>query len=109
MHALLVTFQPEAPADEIMPVLGPRMKRTASTTPGLIMKTFVDESPQRWGAFYLFATRDDADAYLRGEFFQWFSTSPLLSGFDVRHFEVDDEPSVAFGTPTAPLMDRRAA
>jgi hypothetical protein len=109
MHALLVTFRPEAPEHEIMPVIGPRMKRTASTTPGLIMKTFMDESPERWGGFYLFATREDADAYLNGEFFLWFSSSELLSGFDVRHFEVDDEPSVAFGTPTIPLAGRAAA
>jgi hypothetical protein len=109
MHALLVTFQPEAPEAEIMPVLGPRMKETASTTPGLIMKTFVDAKPNRWGAFYLFATRDDAEAYLSGDFYQWFSTSELLSGFDVRHFEVDDEPSILFGTPTTPLAVRMTA
>jgi hypothetical protein len=109
MHALLVTFQPEAPEAEIMPVLGPRMKETASTTPGLIMKTFVDESPNRWGAFYLFATQGDAEAYLSGDFFRWFSASELLSGFVVRHFEVDDKPSAHFGTPTTPLAARMTA
>jgi len=108
MHAILVTFRPEASEPEIMETMGPKMKTIASA-PGLIMKTFVAPDPKRWGGFYLFATKENAEAYLAGEFYQWMSTSPLLSNVEAQHFHVEDEPSEAFGTPTVPLAESRAS
>ncbi len=109
MHVILVTFRPEASESELMAEAGPRMKAEMGKVEGLIMKTFVASSPERWGGFYLFADRRSADGYLAGEFFQWFSNLSLISDVQVEHFEVDDGPSVAFGTPSTALAETRAA
>jgi hypothetical protein len=109
MHAILVTFRPEASEQQFMEQVGPRMKEKLPTTRGLIMKTFVESAPDRWGAFYLFTDQEAASDYLDGEFFQWFSGTSLLSDLQVAHFAVDEEPSIAFGTPSLPLVETRAA
>ena len=51
----------------------------------------------------LIETKESAEAYLEGEFYQWMSRSGLLSNLEARHFRVSDEPSAAFGTPSVPL------
>ncbi len=108
MHAILVTFRPEAPDAEIMQALAPKMKILAAT-PGLIMKTFVASDPQTRGGFLLFSTKEHAEGYLEGDFFHWFSNTPVISNVQVQHFNVNDEPSKAFGTPSIPLAEPKAA
>ena len=109
MHALLVTFKPEASEAEIMQKIGPKMKEMLPGTPGLAMKTFIAESDHCWGGFYLFTSKEATDAYVAGEFFQFFITSGLISDVKVRQFEVEDEPSSHFGTPMVALADHEAA
>jgi hypothetical protein len=104
MHAVLVTFRPLASEDEFMEQIGPKMKATRSTE-GLLMKTFLENDEGRWGGFYLFTDRDTAGAYLNGDFFTEFSSSPLLTDLSVQHWAVDDGPSQGFGTPSTPMRD----
>ena len=108
MHALLVTFRPEVSEQEFVEAIVPRMKESLLATPGLIMKTFIESGPEQWGAFYLFSSKDTADAYVGGEFFEWFSNHPVLSDLEMQSFAVDDGPSQAFGTPTKPLTEASA-
>ncbi len=108
MHALLVMFRPEVSEQKLMETVGPKMKKLA-TQPGLIMKTFVGESAECLGGFYLFESKETADAYLKGEFFQWLSNSDLISNVEIKQFVVEDEPSKMFGTPSVPLAKSAAA
>ena len=109
MHALLVTFRPQAPEAEIEGSFGPKMMATIPATKGLIMKTLMASGPDRWGSFYLFDTPAAAEGYLSGSFFTEFRSSPMLSDFEIQHFEVDDHPSAAFGTPSLPLASAASA
>ena len=79
MHAILISFRPEASEEAFMQEVGPKMMAMKAATPGLVMKTFIESDPKRWAGFYLFTTKESADAYLAGEFFQWFSKLELLS------------------------------
>ena len=108
MHAILITFRPEAPEPQMMEALEPHMEKIAAT-PGLIMKTFVAPDPETWGGFHLFTDEAAAGAYLEGEFFQWLSGTDLTSKVEAKHFHVEDDPSKAFGTPSVPLAESRAA
>lgn len=105
MHSLFVTFNPEVSEEEFMKEMGAKTM-AARNTEGLIMKTFVAPDEKTWGGFYIFTSREAADAYVGGEFFQGFSSSPLLSNLRVQHLAVEDEPSKAFGTPSTPLTAR---
>jgi hypothetical protein len=109
MHAILITFRPQAPEEEVMQELGPIMHNMVPSSPGLIMKTFVSPDPQTWGGFYLFASKDNADAFLDGELCKWLDASPLASDAEIRRFDVEEEHSIAFGTPSVPLADKHAA
>ena len=105
MHALFVKFQPEVSEEEFMKEIGPKMKAMRGAD-GLIMKMFVEPDDKHWGGLYLFTSREAADSYLSGEFFQGFSKSSVISNLEVQHWTVDDEPSKAFGTPSTPLAAR---
>lgn len=105
MYAVLVTFRPQVSESELVATVGPKMKALLDQ-PGLVMKTFVDKSPTRTGSFYLFQDRAFADQYLDGEFFQWFSTGDLITDVEIERFDVDDEHSQMFGTPTEVLSRR---
>jgi hypothetical protein len=57
----------------------PDMMKAIGGTAGLVMKTFLAADENNLGGFYLFASADQ------------------------EHFQVEDEPSKALGTPTSPL------
>jgi hypothetical protein len=88
MHAVLVTFESDAPLDQLEIAFECYAIRLA-TTKGLLMKTWISDDVIV-GGFHLFEDRCSADAYLNGDLFEAFLTDPTLAHFRVQRFDVCD-------------------
>ena len=102
MHAILVNFHTEVPLPELLAGLREKLAQLEQT-PGLICKAFVSTDDHNPGGFYVFESKEAAESYVSGEFFQGFANSPPISNVRVQHYRINDEPSIALGLPSQPL------
>ena len=86
MYALHVTFTTDLPDDALRPAQRAFAERLAAV-PGFRSKTWLRDGPVH-GAFYLFTTAADAQAYLDGPLFGGLRGFPDLT---IRGYAVDTE------------------
>jgi hypothetical protein len=107
MHSVLLTFTPKVSEAEFMQKAGPRLKE-AHQAEGLIMKIYMDESPERWAGLYLFDTEANASAHFDSGLYTWLEDSGLITDVEIRRYLVDDQMSTKMGTPGTPLRQAAA-
>ena len=104
MHSILVTFKSAAKPQDLA---GPaaEISKAIRGVKGLISKAWLAEG-DTLGGFYVFSDRAAAEAYYEGEIIAGIKENPAFSDFNVRHFGMMDEFSVANGTPSKTLAER---
>lgn len=89
MHAVLITFATSAEISDLEAPFA-HYARALGDVPGLISKTWIVDD-DRLGGFHLFATSDDADAYLAGPLLGSVCADPAFSAFSIAHYDVLDD------------------
>ena len=89
MHAVLVTYENDTPADQLKNhpdnvAYAKHLKKV----PGLISKTWINDG-KTLGGFHVFTDKESADAYINGEMFQSAVVkNPSNRNVQTRHFAV---------------------
>ncbi len=96
MHAVLITYHSAVPLDDL---IGPFTDHAAALrgVPGLVAKIWLRDGVTL-GGFYLFGSRQEADAYLDSVQAAGLTANPAFSQFQIRHFAVLDELSRLTGS-----------
>ncbi|GMR02065.1 MAG: hypothetical protein BMS9Abin20_0391 [Acidimicrobiia bacterium] len=102
MHAVLVTFQSAASADELADPFREYAEALRSV-PGLISKTWIKDG-DTVGGFHVFESRAEAETYLGSEMVAGLTSNPAFTDFSITHFSVFDELSRITGTPQRALV-----
>lgn len=108
MHAFLCKFHTEVPIPQLAQGLKEKMGLLISAE-GLVMKTYLAVDEHNAAGFYVFTSREHADACLQGAFYDALRGNPAISNIHIQHFDVLDEPSKIFGTPMELLASKAAA
>lgn len=89
MYALFVNFAvPEKSPDEVIEAFTPLVPAFANLPGNLAKIWLADTDAGRYGALYLWRTRDDMDAFMAGDLWRSVQDHPALTDFDVRDFAV---------------------
>lgn len=89
MYALHVTFTSTASAEDLR--AGQLVfAEHVTSVPGFVAKTWLHDGADQ-GGFYLFESRDTAQAYLDGPLFALLRDNPAVDGLSVRGWGVDVE------------------
>ena len=101
MHAVLITFTSSASLDDLKAPFTDYANALREMQ-GLILKTWIRDG-STLGGFHVFASRQDAEAYLNSELAAGLTSNPAFSDFQIRHFAVLEELSAMTGSPQAVL------
>ena len=101
MHAVLITFTSSASLDDLKAPFTDYANALREMQ-GLILKTWIRDG-STLGGFHVFASRQDAEAYLNSELAAGLTSNPAFSDFQFRHFAVLEELSAMTGSPQAVL------
>ena len=101
MHAVLITFTSSASLDDLKASFTDYANALREMQ-GLILKTWIQDG-STVGGFHVFASRQDAEAYLNSELAAGLTSNPAFSDFQIRHFAVLEELSAITGSPQAVL------
>ncbi len=101
MHGVLITFTSSAGLDDLKSPFTDYANGLKSVS-GLVAKTWIRDG-STFGGFHIFTSREEAEAYLRGEMVAGLTSNPAFSDFQIRHFDVLDEFSAITGSPQTPL------
>jgi hypothetical protein len=87
MHAVLVTYENDTPADQVKHHPdNVEYAKALKRVPGLISKTWINDG-KIFGGFHVFRDKAAADAYLNGEMFQSdVVKDPSSRNVQIRHF-----------------------
>lgn len=96
---LEVNFRYTVSTAELQAGAQPLIDQVANV-PGLIWKIWIlNESEQQAGGIYYFEDEEDARSYLEGPVFEQVKSSPILTDFRVKMYDVMDDPSLATRAP----------
>jgi hypothetical protein len=101
MYALLVTYTSAVPTVLLRDAQIAFAEQLVST-PGFVSKTWLHEGTTH-GGFYLFDSREAAEAYVNGQLFASLGAAPVISDVTVRGYDVQSDLGVltAAGRPVA--------
>ena len=107
MHAVLVTYENDTPADQLRNHLDNfGYAKALKKVPGLISKTWINDG-KTLGGFHVFTDKASADAFVNGEMFQSAVVKePSNRNVQIKHFSVFSELTVASGGPTKSLSGK---
>jgi hypothetical protein len=97
MHGLLITFSSSAELEQLERPFADYAEALRGV-PGFVCKTWLQDG-ELIGGFHVFASREDADAYLASELVAGLTANPAFIDFEIRHYQVLEELSVRTGTP----------
>ena len=98
MHAVLVTYENDAPADQVKNNPGVvAFAKGLKKVPGLISKTWINDG-KTFGGFYGFTDKASAEAYINGDMFQnAVVKNPSNRNLQIKHFAVFSDLTVMSG------------
>lgn len=101
MEAVLITFTSSADPEDLK---GPfaEFAEALRNVEGFVAKTWIRDG-STLGGFYIFSSREAADAYLGSQMVADLTSNPAFSDFQIRHFAVLEELSAMTGSPRAAL------
>ncbi len=107
MHAVLVTYENDTPADQAKRHPGNiGFAKELTKVPGLVMKTWINDRAT-YGGFYVFTDKAAAASFINGEMFQSaVLKDPSNRNVQIKYFDVFPELSAMTGTSSKPLSGK---
>ncbi|NTU84434.1 MAG: YdhR family protein [Chloroflexales bacterium] len=104
MHVLIITFELAGLDAATYAAHASLMAPRFAAMPGLVSKVFLaDPATNTYGGVYLWASREDLDAYLASETYRALQANPAFAPLTVRAFATLAEASAQTAGPLASL------